>query len=148
MARAILANSPGWKLIGPRLTQMRAPLMFRPRPGTSGSISGARADEEQQPAVSGEVGGALDQEQRGDERADGDDAPRRLEAGEPVVEAGDHHEADAVQERGQGEQRAVGAPGDEAHDDVGAHQQPEQDARRRTTIPGGISAFVPSAVMV
>ena len=39
MARAILANSPGWKLMGPRLTQMRAALMLTPKPGTRGSIS-------------------------------------------------------------------------------------------------------------
>jgi len=39
MARAILANSPGWKLTGPRATQILAPLMVRPTPGTSGSSS-------------------------------------------------------------------------------------------------------------
>ena len=39
MASAILANSPGWKLIGPTLTQMRAPLIVWPMPGTSGRRS-------------------------------------------------------------------------------------------------------------
>ena len=39
MARRILANSPGWKLIGPMLTQIRAPKYSRPMPGTSGSSS-------------------------------------------------------------------------------------------------------------
>jgi hypothetical protein len=38
MARRILANSPGWKLIAPKLTQMRAPLMVLPTPGTSGAM--------------------------------------------------------------------------------------------------------------
>ena len=127
MARAILANSPGWKLIGPRLTQMRAPLMFLPSPGTSGSISSTGADEEQQPAVAGEVGGPLDEQQRGDERADGDEAPGRLEAGEPIVEAGDHHESDAVQQGGEREHHAVGTAGDQTNHDVGTHQQAEQD---------------------
>ena len=30
MANRILANSPGWKLIGPTLTQMRAPPLVKP----------------------------------------------------------------------------------------------------------------------
>ena len=38
-ASASLANSPGWKLIGPMLTQMRAPPDEKPRLGTIGSIS-------------------------------------------------------------------------------------------------------------
>ena len=69
----------------------------------------------------------MDQQQRGDEHADGHDAPGGLQAGEPIVEAGDHHEADAVEQRGEGEHRAVGAAGDEAHDDVGAQQQAHED---------------------
>ena len=40
-ANAILANSPGWKLIGPIATQIRAPLIERPMPGSSGMISSA-----------------------------------------------------------------------------------------------------------
>ena len=44
MASAILANSPGWKLSGPMLTQMRAPLIVRPMPGTSGSSSRTEAE--------------------------------------------------------------------------------------------------------
>ena len=39
MAKATLANSPGWKFTGPRLTQMRAPLISRPMNGTSGNNS-------------------------------------------------------------------------------------------------------------
>ena len=39
MASRILANSPGWKLTGPMLTQIRAPMYSRPMPGTRGSRS-------------------------------------------------------------------------------------------------------------
>jgi hypothetical protein len=38
-ASAILANSPGWKLTGPMLTQIFAPPTLLPMPGTSGIIS-------------------------------------------------------------------------------------------------------------
>ena len=86
-------------------------------------MSRTGAGHEEQPPVPGEVGGTLDEQQRGDEHADADDAPRGLEAGQSVVEAGDHHEPDAVEQCGQGEHRAVGTACDEAHDDVGAQQQ-------------------------
>ncbi len=41
MASAILANSPGWKLTGPILVQIRAPLIDTPTLGRSGTTSSA-----------------------------------------------------------------------------------------------------------
>ncbi len=69
----------------------------------------------------------MDDEQGRDEGDDGDETPRGLQAGELVVEPRDHHEPDAVQERREWKQCAVGAAGDEPHDDVGAQQQAQQD---------------------
>ena len=79
-----MANSPGWKLIGPRLTQMRAPPTLVPSPGTSGSSSRPAPMNEERPLVAGQVGGALHDQQRGDEGDDGDERPRGLQAGERV----------------------------------------------------------------
>ena len=42
MANAILANSAGWNPTPPTRTQMLAPLMLAPRPGTSGSRTSTR----------------------------------------------------------------------------------------------------------
>ncbi len=77
-----------------------------------------RPDEEERPLVTGEVGGALDDEQCGHEGADGDETPECLERGEFVVESGDHDVADAVEQHGEGEQRAVGPAGEDPHGDV------------------------------
>ena len=89
----------------------------------------------------------MDEQQRGDEHADRHDAPGGLQAGESIVEAGDHHESDAVEQCGEREHRAVGAAHDEAHDDVGAQEQAHEDGDEQSRT-GGISAFVPSAVIV
>ena len=89
------------------------------------------ADEQEAPAVAGEVGRPLDDDERGDEPGDGDDAPRRLQAGQAVVEAGDHHVADAVEQGGERQQRAVGAGRQPAHGEVGEHEQPEQEGEER-----------------
>ena len=64
-----------------------------------------------------------------------------------VVEAGDHHEADAVEQRGERQHGAVGTAGDEAHDDVRAQEETHED-RHEEDDSGGTSAFVPSAVIV
>ena len=67
---------------------MRAPPTLKPSPGTIGSKQQHDADEEEAPLVAGEVGRPLDDEQRGDEHADRDDAPRRLQAGEVARRGG------------------------------------------------------------
>ena len=82
MASAILANSPGWKLIGPMLTQMRAPLILRPTPGTQRQHQQADADQEERVAVALEVAGPAHDHERRDEGDDADRGPRRL-AGRP-----------------------------------------------------------------
>ena len=61
----------------------------------------------------------------------GDQAPRGLQAGEALVEPGDHHVADAVQERDEREQRAVGAAGEQPHGDVGGADESEDDREER-----------------
>ena len=90
-----------------------------------------RAAGEQGPLVTRQVGGPLDEQQRGDERPDRDEAPRRLQAGEALVEAGDHHVADAVQEDDERQQRAVGAAGEQTDGDVGGCDEPEDDREER-----------------
>ena len=77
-----MANSPGWKPIGPSSTQMRAPLIVWPRTGTSGSRSSPTPSEQERVAEAGEVAGPADDRERGDEGADADRRPHRLEAGE------------------------------------------------------------------
>ena len=57
---------------------------------------------------------------------DGDERPGGLQRGEAVAEASDHHVADAVQQDGQRQQRAVGAAGEQAGGDVRSHQQAQQ----------------------
>ena len=111
MASTILAASPGWKFTGPTDTQMREPLMVRPITGTSGSTSRTMPSGGERVAVALEVAGAADEDQGGDEGADADRGPQRLQAGEAatvrlgLVEADDEHVADAVE---QGGQRAAG----------------------------------------
>ena len=106
---------------------MRAPLMLTPKPWHEWQQQQERTAEEEQPAVPGEVARALHDEQRHHECNDRNEAPRGLQAGEFVVEAGDHHEADAVQQCRQREQGAVCATCHESDDDVGAQQHAEQD---------------------
>ena len=81
------------------------------------------AEGEEGPLVAGQVGRALDDDEGGDVGADGDEAPRGLQAGEAVVEPGDHHVADAVQQRGEGEQGGFGAAGQQTGGEVGQQQQ-------------------------
>ena len=60
MARRILANSPGWKLIGPMLTQIRAPKYSRPMPGHEREQQERDAEEADRPAVALEVADPAD----------------------------------------------------------------------------------------
>jgi hypothetical protein len=69
----------------------------------------------------------LHHQQGDDEGDDGDEAPGRLERGEFVVESGDHHEPDAVEQRCEREQGAVGTSGHETDDDMSAQQQAHED---------------------
>ena len=126
---------------------MRAPPTPKPRPGHQRQQQQHDADEQEAPAVAGEVGRPLDDEQRGDEHGDGDDAPRRLQPGEAVVEAGDHHVAEAVEERGERQQRRVGAGGEPAHGEVGEQSSPSRTARNGT-MRAGITAYSPSEASV
>ena len=127
---------------------MRAPPLLLPMPGTSGSSSSAAPMSEEAPLVAGEVDGALDDDQREHE---GDDRRRRSTSSavprELVVEPGDHHVADAVQQRGERQQRAVGAAGQDPHGEVGdaISSQHEREERHE---PGGITALAPSEASV
>src|SRR5436190_1458583 len=86
-ASTILATSPGWKLIGPKRTQIRLPLMFSPIRGSSG-IRGETADAE--------VAQPQQHDDDAEERADVGRQRRRLaEAGQRVGaddENDDEHE--------------------------------------------------------
>ena len=62
---------------------------------------------------------------------DADERPRRLQAGQVGVEAGDHHVAEAVEQRGERQQRAVGAAGETAGGEVGGDEQAEDDDEER-----------------
>ena len=94
------------------------------------------AAEQQHPPVAGEVRRPLDDDQREHEHDDGDDAPRRLQPGEAIVEAGDHHVADAVEQGGEGEHRRVGAAGEPAHGEVGDDEHAEQHGEERDDAGG------------
>ena len=52
-------------------------------------------------------------------------------AGEILVETGDHHVAESVEDRRQRQQRGVGALGEPTHGQVGDEQQAEQHAEER-----------------
>ncbi len=126
-----MANSPGWKLERAELDPDAGAVDVDAEAGSDGQQEQEGAAEEQRPLVAGEVGGALDEEQRRDERGDRDQAPQRLERGEFVVEAGDHDVADAVEQHGQRQHGAVGAAGQQADGDVGDADEHEQDAEER-----------------
>ena len=96
----------------------------------------AGADEEQRPLVAGQVDHALDQHEGGAEGADRDQRPERLQPGELLVEAGDHHESDAVEQEGEWEQGGVGAASQLADGEVGGGDQ-EQDESEERSHPGG-----------
>ena len=110
-----MANSPGWKPMGPSSTQMRAPRIWLPMTGRQRQQQQHDADEQERVAVARQVAAAADDEQGGDVRADAERRPRRLQAGEAVgvaaglVEPGDEDVADAVEQRGEREQERVGA---------------------------------------
>ncbi len=99
--------------------------------GDEGEQQHGGAGGEQGPGEAGEVGRSLDEEQHGHERSDRDEAPDGLEAGEPVVEPGDHHVAEAVEEGGDRQQDGVGAAGEQANGDVGDHDEAEDHAQER-----------------
>ena len=81
------------------------------------------ADEQERPAIAGEVGWPLDDRQGEHEGDDGDDAPRRLQPRKALrLEASDHHVADAVKQGDEGEQRRIGTAGEPAHGEVGEQE--------------------------
>ena len=93
-------------------------------------------EECERPLVAGQVGDAPDDDQRGCVGADGHERPGRLQAREVRVDPGDHHVAEAVQERGQREERAVGAGGEHAGHQVRGDQQGEDDDEERRQVGG------------
>ena len=104
------------------------------------------ADEQERPAVAGEVGSPLHDGERQHEGDDGDDAPRRLQTGEALgLEAGDHHVADAVEQGDEGEQRRLGAAGEPAHGEVGEEAEQRQ---QEGMIRAGICVYCPSEANV
>ena len=88
-----------------------------------------QAEQEERVAVALQIARPADDDQRGDERADADDRPAGLGGGQSLrvaarlVETGDHHVADAVQERGDRQQQAVRARGQLARGDVRGDEQ-------------------------
>ena len=99
---------------------MRAPPLTPADAGDERQQQQAGADDEERPLVAAQVVDPAHDDQGGDVGADADQRPRGLQAGEPFgVEAGDHHVAEAVEQRGEREQHAVGAAGEAAGGDVG-----------------------------
>ena len=70
-------------------------------------------------------------QQGGDVGDDADERPGRLQPGEVRVDAGDEHVADAVEQRGDRQQDAVGAGCEAAGGEVGGEQQAEDDGEER-----------------
>ena len=92
------------------------------------------ADEGEGPLVPGEVGHPPDDEEGGDVGADGHQRPRRLQPGQVGVDAGDHHVAQPVEQRGQREQRAVRAGRERPGGQVGDEEQAEDDDEERRQV--------------
>ena len=140
MARRILANSPGWKLIGPMHTQIRAPLMVAADAGHERQQQQGEAERSR--TCSGSARG------RGRRRTTSSVAmkapmptaihtdcrpARPFGLGLGLVEADDEHVAEAVEQGGEGQQHAVGVRGQPADGEVGGEL--EARARWRGTAP-------------
>ena len=103
-------------------------------------MSGERA------VVAGEVAHPPHDDERGDEGAD-----RRRSVhvacspARSVVEPGDEHVAEAVEQRGEREQRAVGAGREAAGGEVGDEEQAEDDDEERRRGWPAASTVRPSA---
>ena len=118
---------------------MRAPLMLRPMHRQQRQQQQPDAEQGERVAVALEVAGPAHDDERADEGGDAERRPERLEPGQVLVEAGDEHVADAVEEPGHREEHAVGVGRQLAGGDVGGGEQaddhPEErdDVRRQAT---------------
>ncbi len=102
--------------------------------GDEGQDQQHQADEQERVAIALEHPGATHDDQRGDERQHAHGGPRGLQAGQALVEAGDHDVAQAVQEGDQRQQDGIGVGGVAAHGEVGGEEQREQHDEERPDV--------------
>ena len=109
MTSSTLAASPGWKFSGPmRDPEPGAVDLLADARGASGRSSAATPRSEERVAVPLERADVAHDHEGQHERGDADRGPHRLHAREVAVEARDRDEADAVEQRGERQQRGVG----------------------------------------
>ena len=70
------------------------------------------------------------------------------QAGQVLVEPGDEHVADAVEQPGQRQQHAVGARRQLAHREVGGDEQAEHDGEERPDVRPGSTTSCPGCARV
>ena len=92
------------------------------------------ADQQQQVAVALEVPREAHDQQRQDVEADAERGPRRLRLGLDRVPARDHHVADAVEQRGERQDRRRWSRDEPAVGHVRDERQPEDDAEERADV--------------
>ena len=131
MHSASLASSMGWPLTGPNPIHRRAPWCFCPRCGMSGRQHEDHRREQQQVAVAVEVARPAHQRQGQDVGADPHCRPSRLGLGPVLGDPGQHHVAQPVEQRGDGEEHGVGVGGVDPVGDVGGQAEAEHDGRGR-----------------
>ena len=107
-------------------------------PGRKGKQQREEPEEEEGVPVPLEQMHAPDEQERPDERGDTHHGPDRLARCKLVlrvaVDTGDDDEPDAVQERGQRQQRAVGARCEPAHREVRDHVQADQHGQEEPDV--------------
>ena len=116
MARAILANSPGWKLSGPRQIQICEPLIVLAEAGHERQEQQHEADRHRHVGVAAQQAVVAQHDDDGDREGDGQRRPDDLAVGVAVgaelaareVEPVDHDEAEAVEHGGDRQQHRVG----------------------------------------
>ncbi len=90
-----------------------------------------RADRQEAPLVAGQVARSLDDHQRDHVGDDCHERPRRLQPRGAFTEPGDHDVPDAVQQRSERQDRAVGTLGQHSVREVSDHEQSEDCDRER-----------------
>ena len=137
MHRRSLAISIGWNDEWPTWTHSLAPPL-PPCPGNRGEEERGHqqdaAGQQQQVAVTLEIAGVADRQQRDDIEDDPDGHPAGLGLGIGRVPAGDDDVADAVEQSGQGQDHGVGLGHQPAVGHVGDQGEPEQDPEERADV--------------